>query len=164
MYHVMNNGRALVLSLLLLFAFLLAPGCAAESGVTPTEITVMLINQTDLQLDPHLYVSAAELNDADLFTVGQMYANFSGNGVIDPNTTVTLKFDCDNLKAIGSYLASFAILEPIPKAGKSVESPVIEIDGKENNPACGQVLTIRFSVDDMGAYHTNWQVTDTVNE
>lgn len=126
----------------------------------PTTLTVYLINETNLELDPHLYVSQYVLSAEQLFVDSNIYANFDGATVIDPNTTVELTLNCSETKTIGSDQAAFGKWSDLQNAGRSINSPVIAFGDAENSPTYEQVILIRFYRDQAGDYRTSWTAVD----
>lgn len=130
--------------------------CLGVSGCLPppppTQITVKLINEASVTVDPHLYVSGSKVSSDALLVAANIYANFNGSTVIPAGTTVTVMFDCDQLATIGSQAATFGDWNDWINAGTSVDSPVNQID---TDYTCGDVITFRFYRDGQGVYHTD---------
>ena len=164
----MTLGKAFprhVLELSFVAVSLLAAGCQVpqdepNTPEEPTEITVLLANDTDMTVDPHLYVSPNKLSADDLFAdETNQFSDFDGSPLLNAGAMIPVAFDCNDLGTIGSQEAEFTDLEAW-EAGKSAESPVIQIGESVEAPVCGEVLIFHFFTDIDGVYHTEWLVTD----
>jgi len=133
-------------------------GVGCDGGGTPGQIAVKLVNDTSVEVDPHLYVSSSVVSSDELFTDTNMYADFDGSGVIEAGATVTVAVACGQFGSVGSQQASFGSWEDWTTAGRSAESPVVDKGDGPNDVSCGGTITFRFHRDTAGTYHTNVSV------
>jgi len=129
-------------------------GCWPEPA---TELTITLINDTDLELDPMLFVSDRQVGEDELFDgFTYAYRAFGDKGLLDPRQQVQFTLPCDQAATIGSHQAGFSDLDTFT-GGTSVDSPLLHLDA---DFACGQTVTFRFSRHASGLYHTTADVSN----
>ena len=130
--------------------------CGCVPPPPPAQITVKLVNDASVTMDPHLYISGSKVSSDALFVAVNMYANFGGSTVIAAGATVSVVLGADAVATIGSQAATFGDWTDWTNAGTSVDSPVRQID---SDYASGDVVTLRFYRDSEGAYHTDVTTT-----
>lgn len=113
----------------------LLSGCPA--ALTPlTQITIEVLNHTDFEVDPRLFVD--DQSDVDVFLSGLDSADRVATGNLSPGEELTVRFDCDDLGLIVSDRAEQR-LAGLP-IGEAARSAILErgVDFR-----CGS--TIRFT-------------------
>ncbi len=159
--------RYVLLPIISVFLLFTLSGCGTpvspdnpDSGDTPTEskITILLINNTELPVDPHLYVSKSDIDADTLFSdANNIVANFDGKTTIEANGLASLSYDYENVVTIGSSKAYFGSASSW-QAGISEDSPVLH---QGTDFTANKVIVFRFSQDEQGNYHTSYTVADS---
>jgi len=125
---------------------------------TESKITILLINDTALPVDPHLYISKSNLDADTLFgDADNLIANFDGSTTIEANGVASLSYDYEDVVTIGSSSASFGSVADW-QAGISQDSPVLH---QGTDFSANKVIVFRFSKDEQGNYHTAYTVADS---
>ncbi len=136
------------LSVLLIGTGCLA-GCGNTSGVLnalgviPKEVTLKLVNETQFEVKPSVYVSAVRIEDLGFTNLGE---NLVGIGInrqflpnIQPGSTLDRRYDCDLFRAVMAKDA-----ELITGIGFSPDDDTIVLfDGDDFE--CGDTVIIRYS-------------------
>lgn len=157
--------RSKILALLAVGSLLGLVGCGVDGtgqtggtgGTGASTVTIILSNQTDFQLDPHLFISSDNLTAEQLFAGNTFaYRAFNLTGQIDANDQVLFTLPCSQVVSIGSDDAGFSDLATFT-GGTSVDSPII-FSG--DNFTCGQSLTFTFSRDQADQFHTAVMVSN----
>ena len=163
-----RNILFFVLALGLIIPVVLLTGCGAptapgeddsDNGQSPeAKITILLIHNTDLDVDPHLYISKSDLDADALFSdANNIVANFDGKTTIEANGLASLAYDYDDVVTIGSSAAKFGSATDW-EAGVSQDSPVLH---QGTDFTANKVIVFRFSKDEQGNYHTSYTVADS---
>ncbi len=154
--------RSKILALLAVGSLWGLAGCGVDGtgqtgGTGASTVTIILSNQTNFQLDPHLFISSDNLTAEQLFAGNTFaYRAFNLTGQIDANDQVLFALPCSQVVAIGSDEAGFSDLDTFT-GGTSVDSPII-FSG--DNFTCGQSLTFTFSRDQADQFHTTATVSN----
>ncbi len=71
---------------------------------TETVITIRIINATNTDLDPEIYISDQPVSKEELFTAANKYRAFGvfDSGVLGPLGTETFELDCSLVRVIGT--------------------------------------------------------------
>lgn len=145
-----TSSRSLLPAILTALYALLITGCVGgtdssdgSSDNEPNEVTVVLNNQTGLDVAPNLYIAAASLSADELFSPEHMYTNYGTNGIIEPQSSVTFNIPCTDIGSIGSEEAEFTSLGQFT-SGRSADSVIAVSDV---NFSCGNTITIKLYFD-----------------
>lgn len=82
---------------------LLVGACVFVNPIPTGPITVVLVNQTRLDVEPNLFISATATQAADLFQDGNLVEDFTDRAFpeLRPEETITLSYPCKELASIG---------------------------------------------------------------
>ncbi len=116
-------------------------GILGQLSIGPSTITLELVNETDLPVDPAVFVS--DLSDVIIEGLTDFVLTLDGNeqnfGDLVPGETVTRVYDCDDFKAVQASDA-----ELITGIGISPDDDsALFVD--EEDFRCGDTLRITYS-------------------
>jgi hypothetical protein len=158
-----NSARALCLAGLAAIALSgcvvnlddLIDGSDDQGGQTDTQITVRVVNTTNVTLDPEIYVSAEPVSVADLFRARNKYTAYGvgTTGILADFDSDTFTLDCSEVRVIGVRGGAFG--DDLNNPDGTGDQVVLTQD---LNIFCGGSVTFTYSRSG-GEFTTSYTVT-----
>lgn len=118
-----------------------AAGCLAS----PAPVTLVLVNETALDVTPGVYVSATATDSAGLFVAANLLTDFTDRPFpeLRSQETITLSLDCADVAALGVRQARLFNAATVV----TVISDDELLFRKDAEFACGQTIRLRYAVE-----------------
>ena len=140
--------RNLALPILILsgLAVLLHGGCSITFNPTPNggtegKVTIRVVNNTSVDLDPQIFIAASVLPRNELFQQKYKYTDYGvfDEGLLGPYGSETFTLDCADARAVGTLGGKFNENGTVEKGDREY------ILTQENVYFCGDVITFTYS-------------------
>lgn len=111
-------------------------------GSTPAStITVRVVNQTDVGLEPQIYFSASATTADELFVKSNLFTRFGifGRGLIDRFSEDSFTVNCSDARLIGTFGGRF-----VDNSGEPQGTGTQRVLTQEVNFNCGERITFIY--------------------